>query len=100
MKSRSNWNAPLGVRQIITLGILQVGSMCAWIGLISPYLVTLLTPLADSSPFLHDVLYGLIVIMLFPFSFLPPIITLYFYQRRYDRKMRTNRDKRIGDSTH
>jgi hypothetical protein len=90
MKPPRQWNAPLGLVQVLAVGFLLTGSLAGWILCIMSRLSSLLasqTHFAESQPFLYDIVHTAIAVMMLPWSFGVAFIYLYFYQRRYDSKI-------------
>ena len=92
MRAFSKFNAPLGVRAVLLICSLPCVLLFLWILVIAPHLLTLLQPLKDSAPATEVVLRGLVAFAVLPWSLVPPLIALYFYQRHYDRQKRDVRN--------
>ena len=86
MRAITKFNAPLGLPAVITVCLLPCIFLFAWVDVISPRLLALLSSLQDMSPVIHSVLRSLIGFAVLPWSLAPPAIALYIYQRHYDRK--------------
>ena len=90
MKPWRQWNAPLGLVQILVLGFSLMAIEFAWFLLAIPYLSSLLAAqqdFSDQHPFLYEIVRGSIAFMLLPLMAGYTFAYGYFYQRHYDRKM-------------
>jgi hypothetical protein len=90
MKPWRQWNAPLGVVQVLSWGLSLTAILFAWIGLAAPYLTSLLAAqqsFADQHPFLYEIVRESIAVTLLPLVAVYTFACCYFYQRYYDRKI-------------
>jgi hypothetical protein len=90
MKPWRQWNAPLGVVQVLSWGFSLMAILFAWTGLASPYLSSLLATqqnFSDQHPFLYEMVRVSIAVMLLPLMGGYTFAYCYFYQRYYDRKI-------------
>ena len=87
MKALSKFNAPLTGPAVLFISSLPVVFLFLWVA-ISPRLLSLLQPLEENAPFTYAVLHSLVGFTLVPWIFAPPVIAIYVYQRRYERKRR------------
>src|SRR5215831_11569293 len=85
MKARKHWNVLLGWREVSAICSLWFFAFFAWILVLSPRLVRLTNPLADSSPYAHALLFALLGFGLLPFSFAPPWLALHWYERSREK---------------
>jgi len=85
MKPLRKCNGRLGLGHVLVLGAVMLACLFLWISVIAPYLSTLLEPLQERSPFLHDVLRGLAGVSLLPWTFGAVVITLFLFQLRWDK---------------
>jgi hypothetical protein len=90
MKPWRQWNAPLGLFQVLVFGLSLTAFTFTWIVLVVPYLSSLLAAkksFAESHPFLYDVIHTAIAVMLMPLMVGFVFVYCYLYQRRYDRNI-------------
>jgi TRAP-type C4-dicarboxylate transport system permease small subunit len=96
MKPIRQWNAPLGLVQVLVFGGLITGFTFAWMSYAIPYLSSLLASqkrFAENYPFLYDVAHTAVAFTLLPLMGGFAFIVLYFYQRSYDRRQQRHADR-------
>jgi|GEM_PF-3484241 hypothetical protein len=90
MKPWRQWNAPLGLVQILVWGFSLVAVEFSWILFAMPYLSSLLAAqqvFSDQHPFLYELVRMSIAVMLLPLMVVHTFACGYFFQRHHDRKM-------------
>jgi hypothetical protein len=94
MKPWQQWNAPLGVVQILVFGLSLAAVEFGWALIAMPYLSSLPAAqqgFSDNHPFLYEIVRAMIGFMLILLMLGFTFTYLYLYQRHYDRKMERDR---------
>ncbi len=70
---------------VLLLGAIMLACLFLWICVIFPYSSSLLQPLQERSPFLHDILRGAVAVSMLPGTLGAVFVTLYLFQLRWDK---------------